>query len=745
MSQTTNTNNPDDNKIKPLSSDVVNRIAAGEVIERPANAIKEMLENSLDAGANSITIEVCNAGLKYIQITDNGCGIGAKDLEIVCERHTTSKLTNFEDLRTISTFGFRGEALASISYCAQVTICSKTESQKCAVKGQYKDGKLIGSLKSSAGVRGTTIRAENLFYNLPQRREALSVTTEFKKISDVVTKYALFYSGKSITLKKQGESKPIIHTSINSDTIHNIKTLYGSKISKEILEMDHKHEKLEYNIHAFFTNVNFSSKEKQFILFINKRLVDHSALKKAVISVFEPYLPKKGYPFVFVKLEMNPRHLDVNMHPTKKEVAFLNEEQIIDDIKEEIRKKLLGSNSSRVFKPTATNSSTLSTSTVNSSKIQDLEEELENVNVPNPSASLVTPPKQSFSRSTISDELITQQTTQMKSPILPSVPPKKDYPHNKVRTSVDDQTGQMDLYVNSQKRKTITEEEYQPLTKKKKQEDSDEENVDDLNSLLELRGEIQGNTHDELKLILKKSVYVGWINPTFSLIQFNDKLLLFDMNTISKHLCYQHVIKKFGKFRKIVFDTPLDISTMVRTKLSTDGEISEEDTNNSLIGEITTTLQQKSELLEEYFSIGIDKGKLSYLPQVLPNHIPPLHRIPDFLVALVRGVDWTDEKACFKTISMVVSDFYRLSESNEIDQFDTQSTSSSQQLNSQDSTSSTSGSKPVYTKEKLQWITEHVIYPLCKVDFYPPNELATGGCVMEIANLPDLFKIFERC
>tara|TARA_B110000971_G_C19959658_1_gene477360 strand:+ start:762 stop:1355 length:594 start_codon:yes stop_codon:yes gene_type:complete len=170
-----------------LAPDVVNRVAAGEVIHRPASALKEMLENSLDAGATAITVTVRDGGNKLLQVTDDGCGIRVGDLPILCERHTTSKLTNFEDLGAMTTFGFRGEALASMSFVANLTVTTMTKDAPHATRASYADGVLTqeGTMPTS-GVPGTTITVENLFYNVPTRKRALrSPSEEFGKVLEV--------------------------------------------------------------------------------------------------------------------------------------------------------------------------------------------------------------------------------------------------------------------------------------------------------------------------------------------------------------------------------------------------------------------------------------------------------------------------------------------------------------------------------------------------------------------------------
>ena len=202
-------------KITRLAPEVVNRIAAGEVIQRPANALKEMLENSIDAGSKHITVTVKNGGLKLLHIQDDGCGIAKDDLGIVCERFTTSKLRKFEDLDNIATYGFRGEALASISHVAHVTITTRTRESRCAYRAKYEDSKLVPMKGNSietkpqpcAGNVGTQICVEDLFYNVSTRRKALEGTSDqHARISEVVSRYAIHNAGVGFTLKKAGSN-----------------------------------------------------------------------------------------------------------------------------------------------------------------------------------------------------------------------------------------------------------------------------------------------------------------------------------------------------------------------------------------------------------------------------------------------------------------------------------------------------------------------------------------------------------
>lgn len=278
-----------------------------------------MIENSLDARATSISVVVKNGGLSLIQITDNGHGIRREDLGIVCERFTTSKISSFDDLQTISTFGFRGEALASITHVAHVHILTRTPDAPCAYKARYCDGKLVPlnpgdkcEPKPSAGVVGTTITAEDLFYNMQTRKLAFKNTNdEYLRILEVVQKYAIRYGDDQIsfTCKKFGQMTPDLHTSSSSSTLENIKLVYGANTARELLEFklakqsDPKSgDLLEYEVTGKISNANYSNKRGIYIFFINNRLVESSSIRKVIDSVYHELLPRHTHPFVYLSI-----------------------------------------------------------------------------------------------------------------------------------------------------------------------------------------------------------------------------------------------------------------------------------------------------------------------------------------------------------------------------------------------------------------------------------------------------------
>lgn len=295
-----------------------------------------------------------NGGLKQITIQDNGCGIKKDDLPIVCNRFTTSKLSTFDDLAALSTFGFRGEALASVSTISHLSIQSRPADSMCGYKATYFDGDLQtddkGGVKPVAMNQGTTIFVEDLFFNMPTRKQALtSESTEFGHVLDMMERYALLHSGKvSLMLKKASDSTPMVSTKTTSTLEENIGLIFGSQITQKLLNCSLADEKLGFEAQLYFTNSDLNLKRANFILFINQRLVDCSMLKNSTKDLYRKYLMKGGNPFVLFFLTIIPKNIDVNIHPTKNEVCFLYENEIIEKILQVIEKRLVDRNSTNV-------------------------------------------------------------------------------------------------------------------------------------------------------------------------------------------------------------------------------------------------------------------------------------------------------------------------------------------------------------------------------------------------------------
>jgi len=244
-----------------------------------------------------------------------------------------------------------------MSHVAHLSITTMTEGSKCAWKAHYADSKLVPSKhgessdpKPCAGVKGTIITIEDLFYNVPNRRKALkNPSEEYQKIVDVVGRYAIRFPHVSFTCKRQGENSADVRTSVRSTSLDNIKNVYGAAVSRELLNLSAEDEALKVKVEGLVSNGNHSSKRMVMILFINGRLVESSPIRRCVEQVYLDYLPKGSHPFLYLNLTFPPANLDVNVHPTKNEVRFMDEEQVVDFIEDSIGGVLKGANSSRSF------------------------------------------------------------------------------------------------------------------------------------------------------------------------------------------------------------------------------------------------------------------------------------------------------------------------------------------------------------------------------------------------------------
>ncbi|MBV6449567.1 MAG: DNA mismatch repair protein MutL [Anaerolineales bacterium] len=324
--------------IRLLSSEVASQIAAGEVIERPASVVKELLENSLDAGAKSISIVVEEAGKKLIEIADDGFGIPSAELELAASRHATSKLVRSDDLFSISTLGFRGEALASIGSVSRMTITSRVKDEKEGARLKVEGGKSGKPTKVGATV-GTTVRVEDLFYNVPARLKFLKTdTTERRAIDSLVTRYALAYPNKRFKLS---EGKNVaLQTAGDGDRRAILAALYGVDVAKQMLEVTAEEDGLR--LAGFISSTSLTrSNRKEITFFINGRWVHEVALSTALLQAYHTLLMVGRYPLTALFLEIDPHEVDVNVHPAKAEVRFRNQDKVFSFVQRSVRKALL--------------------------------------------------------------------------------------------------------------------------------------------------------------------------------------------------------------------------------------------------------------------------------------------------------------------------------------------------------------------------------------------------------------------
>uniref|UniRef100_G1P0G5 DNA mismatch repair protein MLH1 n=1 Tax=Myotis lucifugus TaxID=59463 RepID=G1P0G5_MYOLU len=748
--------------IRRLDETVVNRIAAGEVIQRPANAIKEMIENCLDAKCTSIQVVVKEGGLKLIQIQDNGTGIRKEDLDIVCERFTTSKLQSFEDLANISTYGFRGEALASISHVAHVTITTKTADGKCAYRASYSDGKLKAPPKPCAGNQGTQITVEDLFYNISTRRKALkNPSEEYGKILEVVGRYSIHNSGISFSVKKQGETVADVRTLPNATTVDNIRSIFGNAVSRELIEVGCEDKTLAFKMKGYISNANYSVKKCIFLLFINHRLVESTSLKKAIETVYAAYLPKNTHPFLYLSLEISPQNVDVNVHPTKHEVHFLHEDSILERVQQHVESKLLGSNSSRTYftqtllpslaGPSgevvkSTTGVTPSSASGSGDKVygyqmvrtdsreQKLDAFLQPASKASQPQAIVPEDSTDTSRAEQQDEempelpapdgaaksqssegIVTKGTLETSekrgSPSIPDNPRKRHREGSNVEMVEDESRKEMTAACTPRRR------------------------IINLTSVLSLREEINERGHETLQEMLHNHSFVGCVNPQWALAQHQTKLYLLNTTKLSEELFYQILIYDFANFGVLRLSEPAPLFDLAMLALDSpeSGWTEEDGPKEGLAEYIVEFLKRKTEMLADYFSLEIDEeqeGNLIGLPLLIDNYVPPLEGLPIFILRLATEVNWDEEKECFESLSKECAMFYSIRKQY----ISEESTLSGQQIEA-----------PGSTPNPWKWTVEHVVYKAFRSHLLPPKHFTEDGNVLQLANLPDLYKVFERC
>ncbi len=324
--------------IRILPPEVASQIAAGEVVERPSSVVKELLENSIDAGARQITITTKGAGRQLIEVADDGSGILPEELPVAVARYATSKLSSAADLSHILTLGFRGEALASIGSVSILTITSRPEGGGVGARLRVEGGQL-GEVQPVGAPAGTVVRVEDLFYNLPARMKFLKKeSTERGLIDDLVTRYALAYPHVRFHLIQEG--RPILQTSGNGNAREVLAALFGVDVARQMLEVMAEEESL--HISGFITPISITrSNRREISYFVNGRPVQDPGLSTAVTQAYQNLLMVGRYPISILFLGMDPEAVDVNVHPAKAEVRFRERDRVFSGVQRAVRRALL--------------------------------------------------------------------------------------------------------------------------------------------------------------------------------------------------------------------------------------------------------------------------------------------------------------------------------------------------------------------------------------------------------------------
>ncbi|KAJ2005929.1 DNA mismatch repair protein [Coemansia thaxteri] len=832
--------------IRKLEESVINRIAAGEIINRPSNALKELLENSLDAGATSISIGVKDGGMKLLQIQDNGHGIRTEDLPLVCERFTTSKLKVYEDLSTIQTYGFRGEALASISHVSHLSITTKQADSECAYKANYADGKIVPAKPGGtcepepcAGNDGTILVAEDLFYSIPSRKTALKNTREeYNRIFEVASRYAIHNSGVAFTCRKIGAPKADLSTPQGASIITNIRQVFGAKIASSLVEIEHSDGHFDFRFKGLVSSASHEMHKSVFLLFINHRLVDHGPIKRAVESLYTSVLPKASRPFVYLDLQIKPENVDVNVHPTKREVRFLNEDSVVAAIVDCIHKKLMSSSSSKTFevqsvpedKARADLCRGISTLSSMSSSTTDSA----------PTPLLATPTRTpskgpdkgvfQFAKPSLSSNLSGSLSSFQKTPVNKAV--RTDYKtltlesfsfgaSPSIRRNLVQSTIEPDFSVSPAQATTPRREPLRispshanrivestradpdmdnvlasgPLVQPPLQTAGLSENIEPLfssrstgddascstraesitgaaasepsasllgrqlsdefpslsatvvpappdpapaptpveksymssqkeprvevrlTSILNLRKELQRHAHAELTQIFSEHTFVGFVDNRRALIQHQTRLYMVDYCKVSYHLMFHRCLFDFMNFGRLVLQPPPSIYDLALVAAFEMGHANPAQCAN----EVHSRFSDSREMLEEYFHIKVsDVGTIDTLPMLVRDYSPDYDKLPLLLYNATFSVNWDDEQQFFKSFGNVLAAFYSLEPPLAND--------------------------PQSATDEYRLMVEHRIMPSLKgSSFWAPTSLLTENALVQLVDLPDLYRIFERC
>jgi len=671
--------------------------------------------------------------------------------------------------------------LASISHIAHLKVTTKTAGSSCAWQAFYQDGKLIPAKpgqspdpKPTAGRPGTQITVEDLFYNIPNRRRAFrSPSEEYTKILDTVTRYAVHCEHVAFSIKKHGEAGAGFTVAAASSKSDRIKQAYGAAVAKELIEFKTENEKWGFKASGYCSNANHSAKRTTILLFINHRSVESSAVKKAVEQAYQLFLPKGGHPFVYLSLEIDPARVDVNVHPTKREVHFLSEDEVIDLVCAEIRERLTQVDKSRTFR-TQTLIPTINSNpgSINRREPQPDDSQLRDDSSPNHH------PRTPASKRPYENNLIRTDSKLRKitSMLPPALTPS---------TSVD-QTAISDLgSINASAANVNSSNGLSYMTTDRTQVPIK------LTSIKHLRASIRDALHTPLTETFASLTYVGLVDPhrRLAAMQSGVNLYLVDYGMISNELFYQIGLTDFGNFGAIQLASqnspPLHLKEVLN--IAADLEVQ---TDESLMGLSAEVIAEKvyqqvfsrREMLKEYFSLEIDDdGNILTIPLLIKNYMPCMAKLPTFLLRLGPFVNWADEQECFRTFLTELAAFYvpeRLPQlkvkssdnthstkdssstthpsTAEPDDPDTEmadnenpeeeQTPSKQTPPKQTVQAAETGEEDAYTTKRRQEIEhalEHVLFPAIRSRLLATKGMLRG--VVEIANLKGLYRVFERC
>ena len=627
----------------------------------------------------------------------------------MCERFTTSKLKAFEDLTSIGTYGFRGEALASISHIAHLTVTTKTKDSNCAYRAHYDGGKLAPAKpgqsadpKPTAGRQGTQITVEDLFYNVPTRRRAFrSGSEEYNKILDVVGKYAIHCDGVAFSCKKHGESSTTISTHSNSSTVDRIRQIHGSGVANELIEFTSSDDKWGYRARGWTTNANYHVKKTVLLLFINHRSVDSINIRKAIEQTYSTFLPKGGHPFTYLSLEIDPQRVDVNVHPTKREVNFLSEDEIIEKICNDIRVKLANVDTSRTF---------MTQTLLPGARVPQGETSPDvGGGATTSNGTNATPKQRPYENNLVRTDAKLRKITTM-------LPPSTFRQSTETPGPADSQPGDMEYEYSDREAVTCR-----------------------LHTIKELRAEVRDDMHNELTEIFAGHTFVGVVDERRRLaaIQGGVKLFLVDYGMVCNEYFYQVGLTNFGNFGTIRFNPPLNLKELLAIaaehEKATTPDVEEEDDFEveEVVELVSAQLIERREMLLEYFSFEIsEEGEVVSIPLLLKGYVPSLAKLPRFLLRLGPHVNWMQEKECFESFLRELASYYVPEQLPPSPGPEDQEDGLNDEIKAR--------------RREIARALEDILFPAFRARLIATKALMKGA-VVEVANLKGLYRVFERC
>lgn len=509
----------------------------------------------------------------------------------------------------------------------------------------------------------------------------------------MVGRYSVHCAGVAFSCKKHGDSATSISTPASATTVDCIRQIHGSAVANELIEFGVSDQRWGFNASGWTSNANYHVKKTTILLFINHRSVESSAIKKAIEQTYSTFLPKGGHPFVYLTLDIDPQRVDVNVHPTKRQVNFLNEEEIIESICNEIKLKLSSVDTSRTF------------------TTQSL--------LPGAKTPMNMAPKTPTNvRKTTQNPLSSASARPLENTLVRTDPNVRKITSMLSHSNSESLQPPMIAYTLSHREQTHCR----------------------LTTVKELRAAVRDAMHNSLTEIFASHTYVGLVDPfrRLAAIQYGIKLFLVDYGMICNEYFYQVGLTDFGNFGVLKFESPLSIKALIEVAVSVhkakapDNDMPWEDVPDG----VTAQLIERREMLLEYFQMEVsESGELISIPILIKGYVPAMFKLATFLMRLGPCVNWTEEKACFHTFLRELAAFYTPQQlprakpdGEETETGEVQTDELRDQISSAD---------------EMAHVLEHVLFPALKARLIATRGLLKG--VIEVANLKGLYKVFERC